>query len=731
VLATPEWIESSLLFPESGLELAAHRRLVRCHTQHSAATVTANTKTLDARIRDAHQKSREAAARGFAALRLRWHRTTWSWGAFYGWSALVLVSLLAGVVLWLYLLDWNTLRGPVARYASQRLGREVRIDGNLDVHIFSWTPRISVTGLKVVNPDWVGQPLAADIDRAAFSFQLVPLLYGHLVLPVVEIDKPQIQVVRDAQGRTNWDFGKSSDGWHIPLIHKFIIQNGELRIDDRQRKMLFVGTVSSQETADSGNNAFQLTGQGTLNGNKFLAEIHGGALLHVDASKPYDFSADIHSGATHIEAHGAFPNPFYLGRFWATTTFSGANLSDLYYLTGLAFPGTPPYHLSGTLTRNGPLFHFAEFGGIVGETDLRGDLSVERVNDLPFVRATLHSRKLNFTDLGPLFGAPAHGRSSPAEPRTVLAATGPHLLPDTPLHIERIRQMNADVQYDADTITSKDFSLRDLHVHVGLDSGILTLNPIAFDFTRGRLTGSVKVDGRNAVAATDIDARLTNIRLEKFVSGNPPAIEGLLEARAKLHGVGNSVHKAASNADGAVTFVVPSGKIRKSFAEFTGIDALNGLGLILTNDKSDTGLRCAVAHFDARNGVLQARQITVDTDQVAILGKGSVDLGSETLDMAVTGKPKEFRFGRIRAPLLITGPLSHPDVHVKASAVLLQGGVAVLLGLITPPAALLAFVDPGLQKDANCVALTQQASRGSAPVKRLPASAIAQTARRR
>lgn len=478
-----------------------------------------------------------------------------------------------------------------------------------------------------------------------------------------------------------------------------------------------------------------MTGQGTLNGNKFLAEIHGGALLHVDETKPYDFTADIHSGATHIEAHGAFPNPFYLGRFWATTTFSGVNLADLYYLTGLAFPGTPPYHLSGTLTRNGPLFHFANFRGIVGETDLRGDLSVERPHDIPFVRASLRSRSLNFTDLGPLFGAPPHGRASRIATRPHPDPTGNrqsgYLLPDTPLHIERLRQMNADVQYDADAIKSQDFPLRDLHVHVGLDGGIMTLDPIAFDFTRGRLAGSVKVDGRQNLAVTDIDARLTNIRLESFVSGSPPAIAGMLEARAKLHGVGNSVHRAASTANGAMTLVVPSGKLRKSFAELTGIDALNGLGLLLTNDKSDTGLRCAVAHFNAHDGVLQAERITVDTDDVAIAGEGNVDLSTETLNMSLVGRPKEIRIGRIRAPLLVTGSLAHPDVHVKASAALLQGGIAVLLGFIMPPAALLAFIDPGLQKDANCVALTQQASRGSAPVKKLPASAIGQTARRK
>jgi len=660
---------------------------------------------------------------------------TWSWGAFYGWLAAVFCALLAAALLWLYFLNWNTMRGPAARYASLRLGREVRIDGDLAVHLFSFTPRIDVSGLKVVNPAWVGQPLAADIVHASFSFRLIPLIFGHLVLPSVEVDQPKIQVVRNARGRTNWDFGTSADGWRVPVIHHFVIRNGQLTVDDRLRKIVFVGTVSSQENAAGGNNAFQLTGQGALNGNKFLAQVRGGALINVDETKPYTFTADIHSGATHVEANGDIPNPFYLGRFRAVATFSGANLSDLYYLTGLAFPGTPPYRLSGSLTREGSVFRFSSFAGIVGETDLRGDVTVESNHGLPFVRAALRSRKLNFTDLAPLFGAPSHSRTlrgtSGTQPGSAIVAQSGRLLPDVPLHIERIRQMNADVQYDADTIRSQDFPLRDLRLHVGLDNGIMTLDPITFDFTRGRLAGSVRIDGRNAIAATDIDARLTNIRLESFVSGNPPAIEGMLEARAKLHGVGNSIHKAASNADGALTFVVPSGKFRKSFAELTGIDVLNGLGLILTNDKSDTGLRCAVAHFDARNGVLQVQQFTVDTDEVAIQGKGTVDLSSETLDMSVSGKPKEFRIGRVRAPLLVTGSLSHPDVHVKASAALVQGGIAVLLGFITPPAALLAFVDPGLQKDANCVALSRQASRGPAPVKELPVSAITQSIRRK
>ncbi len=41
-------------------------------------------------------------------------------------------------------------------------------------------------------------------------------------------------------------------------------------------------------------------------------------------------------------------------------------------------------------------------------------------------------------------------------------ATG-RLLPDIPLHVERLRQMDAEVDYDAVAIRSRDFPLRGVH----------------------------------------------------------------------------------------------------------------------------------------------------------------------------------------------------------------------------------------------------------------------------
>jgi uncharacterized protein involved in outer membrane biogenesis len=144
---------------------------------------------------------------------------------------------------------------------------------------------------------------------------------------------------------------------------------------------------------------------------------------------------------------------------------------------------------------------------------------------------------------------------------------------------------------------------------------------------------------------------------------------------------------------------------------------LTALSLNLSGDTSNTNLRCAVASFDARNGVMTSNNLLIDTDPVRLEGGGTINLRDETLDMQMQGKPKNFQLMRVRAPITISGSLAHPTLGVKAGAAVAQGGIAAALGFINPLAAILAFVDPGLAKDANCGPLLADAKAKGAPVK--------------
>jgi hypothetical protein len=112
---------------------------------------------------------------------------------------------------------------------------------------------------------------------------------------------------------------------------------------------------------------------------------------------------------------------------------------------------------------------------------------------------------------------------------------------------------------------------------------------------------------------------------------------------------------------------------------------------------------------------------------VLITGKGAVDLKSEKLDVSIYGQPKKLRFFRVKSPIELGGTLRQPSFGLKPGNTPTQAGIAVAAGtLLTPIAAALAFIDPGLAKDADCSALLNEAKAEGAPVKEAsaePASA--------
>jgi len=585
-----------------------------------------------------------------------------------------------------------------------------------------------VNGLVVAQPDWVGDKIRAagpfaEIQRLTLSVELKRLFTGRILLPEVNVEQPRLRLFRDESGRANWNFAedKNAAPFRLPPIRHFVIKDGRLGAEDVKRNLTFLGTFSSEENDVAAQKQFfSILGKGELNHAPFSLDVKGDPLLNITPDKPYAFDAHVSAGATRIDAKGSVPKPFDLGQLQMAATFVGQDLADLYYLTGLALPNTPPYRLSGDVVRDVNEWRVTNLAGKVGDSDLQGRLNVDSSGERPYLTGDIASHKLNFDDLGPLIGArPKSGPKGAPPPKPVAVSDNGRILPDTPLHVERLRQMNADVHYRADTVVSRDFPLRAAETKVSLKDGVLKLTPVTFAFSRGTLNGDVQIDARKDVPVSDIDVRLTGLRLEQFAAstnGVPP-LEGLATARAKLHGIGNSIHKAASTANGALTFVVPHGQVRQAFAELLGINVASALGLLLTGDQSQTDVHCAVADFAAKNGVMALRQFVFDTPVVMATGEGTVDLKNEQIDLAITGHPKKPQLIRVRAPITIKGPFDHPSIGVDPKSAIVQGGLAAGVALVLSPlAAILPFVDPGLGKDADCGALLAQAKVQGAPI---------------
>jgi uncharacterized protein involved in outer membrane biogenesis len=277
------------------------------------------------------------------------------------------------------------------------------------------------------------------------------------------------------------------------------------------------------------------------------------------------------------------------------------------------------------------------------------------------------------------------------------------------------------VHFRAKSIEAGTVPFEQVAFRVKLDNGVLALDPFAFEMPQGHLAGNVKIDARKKVPKVHMDVRVKDIQLDQLKGkGKGPdasaPLSGVMEARAVIDGTGDSVHTVMSNANGMLTVVLPNGEVRSAFAELTGINVAKGVGLLLTKSEDRAQIRCGVAQFNIKDGLMNAENVTFDTQNVVIRGKGDIKLGPEELNLQIKGEPKKIRLTRLRTPIEVKGHLLKPSVGVDVGSTVKQGAIAAALGAIaTPIAAVLAFVDPGLAKDQNCAAMLAEAEQKGPP----------------
>jgi uncharacterized protein involved in outer membrane biogenesis len=617
-----------------------------------------------------------------------------------------LLALLAAAVL----VFASHLRGPLIRFVETRSGRQIRIEGKFAAYLLSLHPRIIAEQVIIGNPPWTPSGTTAEIGQLSLTFDWGALVLHGLGIRSLEMQQATLYLSRDEKLRANWQMHdpRTGPGTGPPLMRSLSMPNVRLYLDDRRRHLKFEGTVSAQDVpGQSSRPLLRIDGAGQLNGRDANFTLTGDPLAFVSRERPYRFEFAGNSSGSRLTGKGVMPHPFDFQVLDATFEAAGEDMQDLYFLAGVRLLDTGRYRLSGKFGRRGRHLQFTDLEATFGRSDMRGTVSIDVSLTPPsHVEADLRSKLLRVSDLGP--------RAAGRAPKPVDDER--RLLPDTAFRLTGMRSGDAVVDFHAQAVEAGRVALRTVSAKVTVDRGRIAVTPLSAALQEGKITGELKFDATSDVPAVDADFKVANLKLG-HLAGNAgeassPPIDGPLQARLSLKGHGNSIHELASNADGKVTAVLPHGTLRSSLAELAGFD-LRGLGLLAAASHADTDIRCAVASFDLQDGKLRARTLVVDTEPVLITGGGTIDLDSETLDLQFQGRPKQPRL-RVRAPLLVRGTLRHPSFSVDAKKPAAQTGAAIALGvLLTPVAAMLAFVDPGLAKDADCAALLAQARPGS------------------
>jgi uncharacterized protein involved in outer membrane biogenesis len=375
-------------------------------------------------------------------------------------------------------------------------------------------------------------------------------------------------------------------------------------------------------------------------------------------------------------------------------------------------PPTPPYALDGRLTRDidgkRTTWHYDRFSGKVGDSDLAGSASVTTGGARPYLRGDLVSRKLDFDDLaGFVGGAPDTGGGESTNPELAALAAqraaSPRLLPDTPYNLEKLRAMDADVRLKAARIVAPKLPLDDMDAHLKLEGGLLRLDPLNFGVAGGDIRSTIRMDARESPIRTRADIGARGLNLGKLLPDSKLAQDAIGKIGGDIHlaGAGNSIATMLGTSDGTAIVGMGKGRISNLVMELAGLDIAEALKFLIEGDRQ-IPIRCAFGDFKVADGLMTANALAFDTTDTIIVGEGTISLKDETLRLRLRPRPKDRSFLVLRSPLIAEGTFKHPRFHPDYARVGLRGAIALVLANIAPPAALLATIELGPGKDADC-----------------------------
>jgi hypothetical protein len=193
-----------------------------------------------------------------------------------------------------FVLDWNTYKPQLEAYGQRLSGRQVKIDGNIEVRLFP-IPRLEADDVRVFNEGSIETVLAAS-DKVVVEVTLGGLLNGSLDVQAINFDAPVINFVRREDGSLNFHLKPDEDLRNSALLKKVKLEhitfkNGTLVVRDEAKG--FERAINNFDAVLSANaieGPWRLIGTGIQGGRSVGLNLTTGVY---DSNEPFRFGLKV------------------------------------------------------------------------------------------------------------------------------------------------------------------------------------------------------------------------------------------------------------------------------------------------------------------------------------------------------------------------------------------------------------------------------------------------------
>ena len=584
--------------------------------------------------------------------------------------------------------DPNDYRDRIAREVHRETGRDLAIEGDLELSVFPWIG-IDVGRTTLGNAPGFGDDPFLSFEQARLSVEVMPLIRGQgLKIGAVVLDSFQLNLAVDANGRNNWqDMAEHAEAeaeterdpgadeaepvdasQDVELIIDSIeISNAAVRYEDAQAGDSYRLTDFDLETGRVGGgdpidirSSFNFELQPANLAGDFsivtaLVPVDDGVMLRDAEISTVGLDAVI-SG---LEAGNDFHvrvDAFSLKALLSRLNIEPPVTADPDALGKIIFAGNVRFAEDAIALTGVEL--------VVDDTTFTGGMSVAR-SEAGTIGVDLAADEI---DLDRYMAPAAEAGSTGAESVPV----------EIPVDLIRALDVRGSL-----TVASADLSgMRFENVELGLNAagGNLRLHPVSADLFDGRYAGDVRINAAGDVPSVSVNETISNVSLAALARAmfDQENVTGRINGAFRLGGRGADLAAIQQDLDGSIEMELMDGA-------WEGTDIWYELrrarALFRQETPPEPTLPARTRFSNVRatgpvtDGVFRNDDLVAELPFMRLMGKGKVDFVAGKVDYGLVARVLEKPelaselsaeelddFTKAEIPLKISGPLSDPRI---------------------------------------------------------------------
>jgi AsmA family protein len=591
---------------------------------------------------------------------------------------LLVIAALAGII---FTTDINQYKEQIVKVVKDTTGREFEISGDLKLAP-SLIPTIAIEGVSLGNTSWAKEKNMLSVKKFEAQVALMPLLKKNIQVVRLILIEPNIHLETNKKGEGNWVFASASASAKkekpaaesapakLPAlaVNEVHIKKANITYKDGQTGKITESIINEIiVNSSSFSDPMTLLVKASMNQSPINIKGTLGSINNLLDNKNYPVDLKVDIAGAELSIDGKLGQPMSAKGIDLLTSLNINKLSDLNKVAASELPDVGPIVFNGKLSDTKAGYAIKSMSLQLMKYKVNGEMDISLNGARPKLNANLTSDSL---DISPFQGEEKEGVKKEK------------LFSSEPLPLEGLKVADVNLIFKTKKLITKSLTINDAAISLNLNNGKLKLTKTG-KAAGGTLSVKVELDASNGKSVI----LSNNVDIKQFELGQIPSIKekdfltgGKTDISINVKGSGSSFSQIMAGLNGKLLIKTGKGKISNAALEVAGADALTSMLSMLTPGakKSDGSLlECAVVNFKIKDGIATAdKGIAMSTNQINVIGEGSINLKTEQLDIGITPKAKEgigLNLGQLAGLVRLRGTLANPAPKADTEAALKSG----------------------------------------------------------